>query len=86
MASVPLSHRPPPPFRCPYSSKSSARWPCSAAAVTAAIFHQRAALACPLVISCNRSTLSSLFKVSAGKKVEERRGKTDAKEATEKPS
>ncbi len=41
--------------------------------MTAAIFHRRAALACPLVISCNRSTLSThygLFKVSTG----ERRG------------
>lgn len=51
---------------------------CSAAAVTAAIFHRRAALACPLVISCNRSTLSThygLFKVSTGgRRGEARRG------------
>ena len=51
--------------------------------MTAAIFHRRAALACPLVISCNRSTLSThygLFKVSTGeerggKKGKERKGK-----------
>lgn len=50
---------------------------CSAVAVTAAIFHRRAALACPLVISCNRSTLSThhgQFKVSTGEKGKERRG------------